>query len=328
MHASLTPIQSNRIQVLRGLAIASVVMIHNAMPYQEMRILLRPFLNFGVGLFLFLSGFLSSHLTTIPYNRLKKVIIPYLVWTLIYSLYYNFGNFKGIPVDFMRRAAGASGSPAMYYVFVYCELTVLIPLTAKLAQSRYRYLGFLISPIAIVLSRLMPLCLGITLPSFLATIRHKSCLEWFIYFYLGYLMGNQKIRVDFKTSSCICLWGIAIGIEILEACWQASLGNVDPGNQLKLSTTLSGVIYCVLALRFIFSTRQWSWWISPLKTIGDYSFGIFFCHWLIIKLLLHIPGYSNYFDWPEKVLISMSLCIIFVMILGKLPSNFRKYLAC
>lgn len=47
--------QSTRIQVLRGCAIAAVVLIHNTPPGMW-QVWCRPLLNWSVGLFLFLSG--------------------------------------------------------------------------------------------------------------------------------------------------------------------------------------------------------------------------------------------------------------------------------
>lgn len=47
------------IQALRGLAIAAVVLIH-CLPESSASIVLRPFLNWSVALFLFLSGMLTT----------------------------------------------------------------------------------------------------------------------------------------------------------------------------------------------------------------------------------------------------------------------------
>lgn len=55
----LTAQQSNKVQILRGLAIIAVVFIHNT-PDGLAQVYCRPFFNFSVGLFLFLSGFLSN----------------------------------------------------------------------------------------------------------------------------------------------------------------------------------------------------------------------------------------------------------------------------
>lgn len=47
------------IQALRGLAIASVVLIH-CLPQCEESVVLRPLLNWSVAMFLFLSGLLTT----------------------------------------------------------------------------------------------------------------------------------------------------------------------------------------------------------------------------------------------------------------------------
>ena len=57
-HSGLTKEQSYNIQIARGIAIFAVVSIHHV-PGTGVFIA-RPFLNFAVGLFLFLSGMLSD----------------------------------------------------------------------------------------------------------------------------------------------------------------------------------------------------------------------------------------------------------------------------
>lgn len=63
--------ESKKIQILRGLAIIAVVFIHNT-PGGLAQVFCRPFLNFSVGLFLFLSGMLSDAGRYDPGKRLKK----------------------------------------------------------------------------------------------------------------------------------------------------------------------------------------------------------------------------------------------------------------
>ena len=53
--------KSYKIQMLRGLAIIAVVVIHN-IPSELAQVWCRPLVNFAVGLFLFLSGFLFHFL--------------------------------------------------------------------------------------------------------------------------------------------------------------------------------------------------------------------------------------------------------------------------
>ena len=79
---------SYKIQILRGLAIMGVVLIHNT-PEGIAQVIYRPFINYSVGLFLFLSGLLTSYQTLDYKKRLKKVLISYVIWTMIYVVGTN-----------------------------------------------------------------------------------------------------------------------------------------------------------------------------------------------------------------------------------------------
>lgn len=82
-------------------------------------------------MFLFLSGMLSSAERWNPGKRLVKVLIPYVIWTFIYVLIGNIKNPFNIPRAFFISLVTAGATAVMYYVFVYCELTLLIPVIDK-----------------------------------------------------------------------------------------------------------------------------------------------------------------------------------------------------
>ena len=81
--------KSTKIQAVRGLAIIAVVFIHTA-PGGMTQVICRPFLNIAVGSFLFLSGMLSDAKRWHPMKRLKKIWIPYMIWTFVYSLALSY----------------------------------------------------------------------------------------------------------------------------------------------------------------------------------------------------------------------------------------------
>ena len=145
--------KSSKIQVLRGLAIIAVVFIH-CTPGGLAQIICRPFLNIGVALFLFLSGMLSDAKKWNPKKRLIKILIPYAIWTLIYTVTLSYKTPDRIISDYFSHLILGDSSTVMYYVFVYCELTLLIPIIDKIARSKFKYLGFIISPLEIIFFRL------------------------------------------------------------------------------------------------------------------------------------------------------------------------------
>lgn len=103
------------------------------------QVFFRPFLIFSVGLFLFLSGMLSNSSNWNPKKRIIKVLIPYVLWTLIYSTMYNISNPENVPIVFFKNIITGKSAAVMYYIFVYCEFTLLIPLIDRLAKSKFTY---------------------------------------------------------------------------------------------------------------------------------------------------------------------------------------------
>ncbi len=322
--SSISDNKRAKIQSIRGLAIIAVVFIHTT-PGGMTQVFCRPFLNFAVGIFLFLSGMLSDAKRWKPAKRLTKILIPYAIWTFIYSLTISYKYPDWIIRNYLHDLFFGDAAAIMYYVFVYCELTMLIPLIDKLAKSRYKYLGFIISPLEIICIRLIPIALGIHVNKYISTIARLSCLGWFTYFYLGYLMGNNFISVKTKTRTLAGLWAVSILLQMLEGYWYLSMGNANCGTQLKLSAVLSGSLFCIIIFNYIESaiTRK----SLTLATLGNYSFGIFFSH-LFIKILLSlIPGYTSHVFYPLNAAILVVLSSVVVMSGHKILGRFAKYIA-
>ena len=316
--------RSTKIQVLRGLAIMAVVFIHTT-PGGAAQVFCRPFLNFAVGIFLFLSGMLSDAEKWKPSKRLIKILIPYGIWTLLYTLSSSYKAPGRIIGNYFHGLIFGDSAAVMYYVFEYCEFTLLIPLIAKLAGSKYRYLGFLIAPVEIICIRTIPVIAGIHINKYINSIADLSCLGWFTYFYLGYLLGNNLLKIKASVRSLAFLLGISIILQMLEGYWYFSMGITNCGSQMKLSALLTGSIFCLLAFKYIESDYPGG--PSLLAALGDYSFGIFFSHLLIKKLLLLIPGYSAYVFYPLSAVILTIISSVVVMAGRKILGKFAKYLA-
>ncbi len=321
----LTDSRSYNIQMLRGLAIIAVVFIHNT-PSGIAQVWYRPFLNFAVGLFLFMSGMLSDSRKWKPRKRIIKVIIPYILWTLVYVILLSkYDTFSNIPVIYVKQLITGRAAAIMYYVFIYCEFTLLIPLIDKLANSKYKYIGFIISPIEIILMRLLPLIFDIQVNNYVDIIQNVSCLGWFSYFYFGYLLGNSRIILKVSNRKLAIFWGISIISQIIEGYIYFCLGEPNCGTQLKLTSLLSGILFCMLAYRFICTTKNIC--LKLLYVLGNISFGIYFSHISIMVILSNVPFYSKYVIYPFNTLITILISCAFVHIGRKNFGKYSKYLA-
>ena len=322
----LTKEQSIKIQILRGLAIIAVVFIHNT-PGGVAQVWIRPLLNFGVGLFLFLSGLLSSAERWNPIKRIIKVIIPYFIWTLVYVLIADVTNPINIPMDYIRTLILANSAAVMYYIFVYCQFTLLIPIIDRLAHNRFFYLGFLIAPLEIIVMRYIPLYTGITINKYILYVQNISCLGWFSYFYMGYLIGNKLININISTIRLVLMWIFSIVLQMIEGYFQFTMGEVNCGTQLKLTSILSGSLFVLLAYRYIM-TNKWGYKkYKALEILGNDSFGIYFSHLAVMTVLQHLPYYSQYILFPLNGLITIFITFICIEVGKNILGKYARYFA-
>ncbi len=285
--------KNQKIQILRAIAIIAVVMIHTC-PSGELQVYIRPFINFAVALFLFLSGYLTSIDTsdwkTFYKKRIIRVLIPYIIWTFLYTTAHFIGNgidFKKYIINLLSTRADAT----LYYIFVYIQFVILTPLLVKLAKSKYKYIGFIIAPISVIIKYYW-LFSGVEPNKYLSAIWSVCCLGWFTYYYLGLLLGNKIIKKEFNIKHLIILYLLSIIIQILEGYAWFKLGETNCGTQIKYSSFLTSSIFILIAYWYL-NNKQLTQTNKMLVKIGDFSFGIYISHIMIMILLGKFPVYTK-----------------------------------
>ncbi len=310
---------NKKIQILRALCICAVVMIHsNAGGY--LGVLTRPFLNFAVAMFLFISGYLTK--TEIPSirkfygKRILRVIIPYIIWSVIFTVAYR--SFDSFFINFLT----ANCNSIYYYIFVYIQFVLLTPLIIKLAKSKFAYLGYFITPISIIIIRyLLPLAnisLGFPFPG-------RNFLVWFIYYYLGIIFGNKICTCNISYGKVFAIYIGALIISEIEGFVWYKLGNYDMATTpIRLTSILTSVSAILIAYKFLRDDKvcliENNIFTKALLFLGDCSFGIYLSHMLILFILRHIPGYEYLFFPLTSIFTTIisALCVFLgKKILGK-----------
>lgn len=361
----MTERQKYNIQVMRGLAIIGVVFLH-CTPGGLPSVYLRPLVNFCVGMFIFLSGLLSDAEHWKPVKRIVKVLIPYVIWSFIFTAQTAWMDADGPMPDFagiaplLKDPAGfvqgiatalqtwwsgfigetftddyifnlitAKAAVPMYFIFVYIQFTLLIPLIDVLAKSRLKYLGFLIAPCEIIFLRLMPLIRGTEFSETVNIILAFSCLGWFTYFYLGYLLGNSIISLNVNKIFLAVLIVISLAVQTAEGYWYFTQGFPNVGTQLKLSAIISGTLICIAAYEYIYSPgrqsrKKRSIPASFLKIVGDCSFGIYFTHIFVLRILKELGVIPETLSYPVDAVVITLISLALVFAAQKITSPFRR----
>lgn len=283
--------KNNKIQILRAFAIIAVVLIHTCPP-AEWQVICRPFINFSVATFLFLSGYLTKlenkDWTAFYKKRIIRVLIPYVIWSILYCISHKVWTPKGIAINLLTAKAAGT----LYYIFVYIQFVLLTPFLSKLIKSRYRWIGWLIAPITVLFFKYYWLLTGSEAPSLMKLFWSDACLGWFIYYYLGLVLGNNifKFKLNFRT--LFCFYAIAIILNMIEGYWWLQMGEANCGTQIKLSSFLTSTVFLLIAYTYIRSDK-YDINNNFIRKIGDYSFGIYLSHIMFMQILSYVPGYKS-----------------------------------
>ncbi len=321
MEFLLSDNQKDKIQVVRAIAIFMVIVTHTVLfnPYE---LYIRPFVNPAVGMFIFLSGFLTKEtiqgkeILSFYKKRLLRVFIPYTLWSIIYVVFQ--GSYNTAIKDYLTGNCCST----FYYILVYMQLVIVAPLAGKLIRSKVWWIGFIITPIAILTEYyLIYQGVDVTYP-----YNINNFFVWFIFFYLGMFIrirheNNKKVSSVGINVTCIVLIIVCIALELSEGYYWLGLGRNDMATtQVKLSTMCTGIVICVLISSIILSKSE----RKPIRLfvlIGDASFGIYLTHQLIIglwgRLLPNLMIESDYWFIIEAVIVLIAGFII-VFILQKI----------
>lgn len=294
------------LQALRGLAISAVVLIH-CLPQCAASVAIRPFLNFSVALFLFLSGVLTDER---KFNaggglrrRISKVAGPYAFWSVIYLAAFPRPSWAS---GFLAFAVG-SVSAQMYYLLVYSQLVLLTPVLFRLL-SRYRFFVYCVTPACLLLRELAAVA-GIALP-----LIQVFCPMWLIFYVFGLDWRRWAALIEGRTAQLVAVLFIFLIIQEVAGFWWYLTGDFNMATtQLKLGSaaTSLAVIALLMAVPGSFKSRLSS---TLLVDLGNASFGIYLCHILVLKAvwkllgLFVIPlGVSTFAVWALTLAGSYSL---------------------
>lgn len=297
--------KSNTIQLFRGIAIICVILIHTC-PNGMSTVIARPIVNIGVPIFLFLSGYLTKieneDWTAFFKKRIVRVLIPYLIWSLVYTILS--GNIKRLPINLLT-----TGVSHLYYIFVYIQFVLLTPVLGKLAKSKYRHLVWLISPVYLLFYKYIPMFTGTEIGDHAFVICWNLCLGWVTFYYLGLLLGNRILVKKYSMALLAVLYVASVVLQMGETYgWQ--IHNIsNSGSALKLTNIVTGVLF-LLIIYLILERGGFKNCNRILVLIGDYSFGLYLSH-VMFQLLLIPTSFYNALPYVVNSALVLAISLAF-----------------
>jgi peptidoglycan/LPS O-acetylase OafA/YrhL len=303
-------------EIFRAFAIIAVVLIHASSrgvtaldPASKIHTIFN-FLNkislFAVPSFIFMSGVVLFYTyysrwqvkDIVPFyaKRLKFIVIPYLVVSLLYylfnqRLYYGGINFQ--LKSFLNMLPWAEAGYHLYFIIIIVQFYLLFPVLLFLVK-KYPLVKRYFTLIGVGLFLLF-----YTVNTFYYSFPHRTslCFTYFIYFFLGASIGmNYKaaLAAVIRNRVLISLSAFLTGTGLALLYIRMDFGRIGSLYLFDFCFYAYGAFASLFLLWLSYVIDQKSSKLSSImQNIGAHSFGIYLIHPAFLGLYImkvHIPG--------------------------------------
>jgi peptidoglycan/LPS O-acetylase OafA/YrhL len=361
--------------VLGGLAILAVILNHTAgwgftamfwwthryrevavpnydavgtLPYYAL-LIAKQLTLFAVPSFLLISGFFIAYAargrqSSPGWNmisvRIKNLLVPYLIWSIVLFIGYFLIGTVWSPAEYLEMIVFGTATPEYFYVPAFCQLLLLAPLLLALAKAKPR--AFVLAAILFHVGVLVCVYLhmmGATFPGLrqeIPAVPRWFFGKWLLFFALGIIVGLDVDR--FKQRCARFKWHLLFAAVLLAvpAILEAevifrTIGEDWRGDPTLLSTTLYALAFAFCFLAFENITIPFS---RFLAMVGAKSYGIYLLHPLFLlffpKILYHVaPGILAHQIFYQPILFTAGLggALAIMAVVAKSPvRRYYRYL--
>lgn len=343
-----------QLQVLRLLAAFSIIIIHvtaGQVLVDNNIYLANQIFRFGTPIFLILAGIVISYLEhTRPSKSLKNyykrrflnVLIPYFIWSVIYSLFTYRNDLIQLEFDpfiqymvhtFPTALVRGSTYVHLYFILIMVQLYAIFPLLYRLFEKKPYFMLGITFGMTLTMNGLIYLhnLRVLTLPS-LGIPYTLVIFTWVFYFTFGlYVYKNEQRLRQFFMKRHISF--------LLFIMWIASLWLVLVDGKLTktywISTTPSNMLYGILSFLLLYiliyrvklqTSRMKPFFRNLILRLANYSFLIYLVHPMSMGLLIQISilfNKPNFFLYPKGVTLlfigTITLTFVFIAVIQSTP---------
>ncbi len=325
------------IDVLRVLSMVFVVFLHTAAgslrgnlgsPVWHFSNIITAVMSTSVPIFFMISGaVLLSNAKTLSVSytlkkRLTKVLIPFIVWSLVAVAYYAALSYKANgAVDIgaaLKRLINMPGQPTtvhLWFMYALIPLYILSPILKRLVDSMDRKLVFYVLALWIIFGSILPTIAAFMPEAYrpLFVLNGSYNLNFMTgyagYFIAGYYLMEYKGNVSKEFIAAIILADTVI---ISIGTWWKTSGAAVYSEMFKSYSKLFMLILSVaifLLFKEMLKGRRLPGLASRLvQFMSGLSFGIYLLHNLLVDLISRIVGL-----WPAVSVSMLLLCWLAVL---------------
>ena len=285
----------------RGLAIIAVAALHVVYlsGYWSPRFLFHcQLFDFGVPAFIFISGYWTAKkpirslqdYKTYLIKRLTRLLGPYLFWSSLLLAYaaIRTGNVNVQEIIF-KLLTGKAIFP-YFFIILIAQFYVITPLLHYINRKPYGLmLVLIVNVISLLFRYLSRLCFNFWFPSV------SLFYSWIIFYEIGLLVGRSDNKIfAAKKVRLFILPLLLVSLLASELEGMILLLKYDNLNFALTAVKYSSFFYSVcIILGFLFVREHFHHWPKLLVTIGNYSFGIYLIHVLVLNQVTKLVQKSS-----------------------------------
>ncbi len=264
----------------------------------------------GVDIFLFLSGMglyfslkKKYDLKRFYKNRLKRILVPYILLAIPYWFYIDFiyshhsiGQFL---LDFSLLSFWTQGETRFWYVALIILCYVLFPFLFLMLERKGQF-GWVVMPV----TALLIIVVAILFPAYFSMV--EIGLTRLLVFEFGAWAGQliyQKKK--FRLGWLLLLGLVARGLMLIGKIKFADMTlmtTATPLNRWVISWCALGIM---LALVAIMERKKLEKCYAFLRLVGDYSLELYMMH-VSVRTIMNRLGYETYLVRYYLIVIALS----------------------
>ena len=298
---------------------------------------------FSVPAFFFITGYFISysaldkfHQTrwTFVWKRLKTLLIPYLIWSIILILGDILQNNYSSVLEYLKLIVTTGIIGPYWFVPALCYCYILSPIIILLVKRNWKLVlaaAGLIQLVPIIIGWLEYARINIPLMDITTSFFHSwSPLQWIFFFTFGISSGfhiQKFTQWVMKYRRVFFLLTVLSGIlNIIESDF---LYRSDLHIPSAINGTITYTIYVTAFILWFLSLKDIPFSRS-LSQLGVKSYGIYLLHYTIIEFvarLIHkfLPQLLAYQVVFSPLLVIFGLGVPFLIMTTFLRTRFRQY---
>lgn len=249
-------------------------------------IVVRSMINFPVAIFIFMAGMFANQqkvlndCKTYIFSRGVRLLIPYLVWSVVYFLISFLRGDVITPLTMFKRILIGKAVGPFYYIIVMLQLTLITYWLLKLRDNKKKAMVWVMSPVMLAIIYYMAITKGV-IPWWCDTLFPV----WVGFYFLGIQVakGDKKIESMLVTIGSLPFVGLAFLVNLLESIIFVRAG--IPFTLAVSQNRVGGFLFALSLIGLFYRNRGTQINNRGMICIGNDSYGIFYIHCIFIMMI-------------------------------------------